>query len=131
MTNNSDKWLQQSALVMRIIGWFLCIGLVAMLFIYPPGFLWGAHPEGFPHIGPAHPTSPHEALHPYLYMLAAMYVALGILLIRGARDPRGQRGPVRLRHPGEPAARPGHDSAVVLLPQRARPPVGRHTRACS
>ena len=89
MTTNSDKWLQQSALVMRLIGWFLCIGLVAMLFIYPPGFLWGAHPEAFPHIGPAHPPSPHDALHPYLFMLAAMYLALGILLIRGARDPRG------------------------------------------
>ena len=41
MRTNSDKWLQQSALVMRIIGWFFCVGLVAMLFIYPPGFLWG------------------------------------------------------------------------------------------
>ena len=87
MTMNPDKWLQQSALVMRITGWFICVGLVALLLIYPPGFLWGAHPETFPHIGPAHPPSPHEALHPYLFMLGAMYLALGILLIRGARDP--------------------------------------------
>ena len=88
MTVNSNTWLGQSALIMRLTGWFLCIGLVAMLFIYPPGFLWGTHPESFPHIGPAHPESPYAALHPYLYMLGAMYLALGILLIRGAGDPR-------------------------------------------
>jgi len=87
MTNH-EKHLQQSALLMRILGWALAIGLIGLLFIYPPGFLWGAHPEGFPNIGPAHPPSPYQALHPYLYMLAAMYVAFGILLIRGAKDPR-------------------------------------------
>jgi hypothetical protein len=83
-----ERHLQQSAILMRILGWALAIGLIGLLFIYPPGFLWGAHPEGFPNIGPAHPPSPYQALHPYLYMLVAMYFALGILLIRGAKDPR-------------------------------------------
>lgn len=92
MVIDSNKWLQQSTLIMRLTGWFLCIGLVAMLFVYPPGFLWGTHPESFPHIGPAHPESPYAALHPYLYMLGAMYLALGILLIRGARDPKANVG---------------------------------------
>ncbi len=83
-----EKHLRQSAGLMRILGWLLVVGLILMVFIYPPGFLWGAHPEGFPHIGPAHPPSPYEGLHPYLYMLGALYVAYGILLIRGAKDPR-------------------------------------------
>jgi Family of unknown function (DUF6632) len=87
MTNH-EKHLRQSATLMRILGWALAVGLVSLLFIYPPGFLWGEHPEAFPNIGPAHPPSPYEALHPYLYMLAAMYVTYGILLIRGAKDPR-------------------------------------------
>ena len=85
---NYEKHLRQSATLMRIMGWLLVLGLVLLLFVYPPGFLWGAHPEAFPHIGPAHPPSPYRALHPYLYMLVAMYVSYGILLIRGARDPR-------------------------------------------
>jgi hypothetical protein len=67
---------------MRILGWLLVVGLVPMMFIYPPGFMWGAAPEGFPVIGPAHPPSPYDGLHPYLYMLVALYVAYGILLIQ-------------------------------------------------
>ncbi len=85
---NQEKHLRQSANLMRILGWLLVVGLILMMFIYPPGFMWGAHPEGFPHIGPAHPPSPYDGLHPYLYMLVAVYVAYGILLIRGAKDPR-------------------------------------------
>ncbi|MBK6287944.1 MAG: hypothetical protein IPJ33_17290 [Gammaproteobacteria bacterium] len=88
--NRSETRLRQAALVMRLIGWGLSVGLIALLFVYPPGFLWGAvSPDSaFPHIGPAHPPSPHDALHPYLFMLAALYVAYGILMIRGARDPK-------------------------------------------
>jgi hypothetical protein len=85
---NQEKHLRQSASLMRILGWLLVVGLILMIFIYPPGFMWGTHTEGFPHIGPAHPPSPYDGLHPYLYMLAALYVAYGILLIRGAKDPR-------------------------------------------
>jgi hypothetical protein len=85
---NYENHLRQSATLMRIMGWGLAVGLIALLFIYPPGFFWGAHPEGFPNIGPAHPPSPYQALHPYLYMIAALYVSYGVLLIRGANDPR-------------------------------------------
>ena len=84
---NQEQHLRQSASLMRILGWLLVVGLIPMIFIYPPGFMWGAQPEGFPHVGPAHAPSPYEGLHPYLYMLGALYVAYGILLIRGAKDP--------------------------------------------
>jgi len=85
---NYEKHLRQSTKLMQILGWGLAVGLISMLFIYPPGFFWGAHPEGFPNIGPAHPPSPYHALHPYVYMIGALYVSYGILLIRGAKDPR-------------------------------------------
>ena len=86
--SNHEKQLRQSARVMRILGWLLVVALIPAIFIYPPGFMWGAQPEGFPHIGPAHPPSPYDGLHPHFYMLVAMFVAYGILLIRGAKDPR-------------------------------------------
>ena len=73
------------SMLMRILGWLLVVGLIPMVFIYPPGFMWGAQPEGFPNVGPAHASSPYDGLHPYLYMLGALYVAYGILLIRGAK----------------------------------------------
>jgi hypothetical protein len=82
------KRLQRSAFVMRLVGWTLSAGLLALLLIYPPGFLWGGHPETLPRIGPAHPVSPYHGLHPYLFMLTSLYVAYGILMIRGARDPK-------------------------------------------
>jgi hypothetical protein len=69
-----------SARMMRLVGWGTLIAPVA-LFIYPPGFLWGTHPES-----PYHPP-----LSPYLFMLGAMYLAWAILLIRGARDPIAHR----------------------------------------
>ncbi len=88
MIDEQETHLRKSAALMRILGWGLAVGLILMAFIYPPGFLWGAHPEDFPRIGPAHPPSPYDGLHPYFYMIVAMYVAYGILLIRGAKDPR-------------------------------------------
>lgn len=87
--NSGEAQLKQSSLIMQLVGWAIVVGLVLFLFIYPPGFLWGTHPAGFPFIGPAHPQSHLDGLHPYLYMLGAMYLALGVLLIRGARDPLG------------------------------------------
>jgi hypothetical protein len=87
MIDEQEALLRKSALLMRVLGWLLVVGLVPMVFIYPPGFMWGAAPEGLPLIGPAHPPSPYDGLHPYLYMLGALYVAFGILLIRGAKDP--------------------------------------------
>jgi hypothetical protein len=86
--NGLSKGLQRSALVMRILGWGLIAGLTGGLFLYPPGFLWGSHPASFPNIGPPHPESPLHALHPYLFMILSIYVAYGILLIRGAKDPK-------------------------------------------
>jgi hypothetical protein len=85
-----QEQLKQSSLVMKIIGWGLAVALPAALVIYPPGFLWGAVAPGvcFPELGPAHPPSPYDALHPYLFMIAALYIAYGILMIRGARDPK-------------------------------------------
>jgi hypothetical protein len=73
--------LARSAAMMRAAGWITLVALPAALALYPPGFLWGTHP-GSPH-GP--PWSP------YLFMLAAMYGAWGVLMIRGARDPLANR----------------------------------------
>ena len=86
--SNITKSLEKSALVMKILGWGLIAGLTGGLFLYPPGFLWGSHPATFPNIGPPHPESPLPALHPYLFMILSIYVAYGILLIRGAKDPK-------------------------------------------
>jgi len=86
--NDQERHLRHSALVMSLVGWTLAAGLVALLFLYPPGFLWGVEPEGFPHLGPGHPPSPYHGLHPYLFMIGALYLAYGILMIRGARDPK-------------------------------------------
>jgi hypothetical protein len=85
---NSSLHLQRSARVMRVVGWALTVGLILMLFIYPPGFLWGTHPDIPAFFGPAHPASHLDGLHPYLAMLATLYLAYGILMIRGAKDPR-------------------------------------------
>ena len=63
--NNANKGLEQSALVMKIIGWGLIASLALAAFLYSPGFLWGMLPSGFPQIGPPHPESPYDALHPF------------------------------------------------------------------
>jgi hypothetical protein len=86
--NSANKGLQRSALVMKILGWGIIVSLAAGLFLYPPGFLWGSHPATFPNIGPSHPESPLHALHPYLLMIYVMYLAYGILMIRGAKNPK-------------------------------------------
>ena len=67
--------------MMRAVGWGLLLGGPILAFAYPPGFLWGTHPES-----PYHPP-----LSPYFFMLVAMYVAWAILMIRGARDPIANR----------------------------------------
>lgn len=86
--NDTVTQLRRAALAMKLVGWTLSVGLIALLLVYPPGFLWGVEPAWFPHVGPGHPPSPHDGLHPYLFMLAALYLAYAILMIRGARDPR-------------------------------------------
>ena len=87
MTNKQETHLRNSALVMRVVGWGLIPGLLLGFVLYTPGFAWGILPEGM-QLGPDHPPSHYDGLHPYLYMLLALYVAWAILLIRGARDPR-------------------------------------------
>ena len=86
--SSSNNGLRQSALVMRIMGWGLIVGLTLAAFAYSPGFLWGKLPAGFPQIGPAHPESPYDAFHPYIFMIAVLYLAWAILMIRGAKDPK-------------------------------------------
>jgi hypothetical protein len=81
---NGTKGLQQSALVMRILGWAM-IALPLALPLYPPGFLWGS--ADFPALVP-HPESHLHGLHPYLFMIVVLYVAWGILMVRGAKDPK-------------------------------------------
>jgi hypothetical protein len=84
--NDLSKGVQRSALVMRILGWAM-IALPLALPLYPPGFLWGSHPADFPALV-AHPESPLHGLHPYLFMIIVLYVAWGILMVRGAKDPK-------------------------------------------
>jgi hypothetical protein len=86
--NNTNNGLGQSALVMRLIGWGLIVSLALAAFVYSPGFLWGSLPPWFPQCGPAHPPSPYDALHPYILMIAVLYLAWAILMIRGAKDPK-------------------------------------------
>jgi hypothetical protein len=84
--SNSNRSLRQSALVMKILGWAM-IALPLALPLYPPGFLWGSHSAGFPTVVP-HPESPLHGLHPYLFMIIVLYMAWGILMVRGAKDPK-------------------------------------------
>ena len=44
--NNTNNGLEQSALVMRLIGWGLIVSLALAAFVYSPGFLWGSLPPG-------------------------------------------------------------------------------------
>ncbi|HTF34556.1 MAG TPA: DUF6632 domain-containing protein [Myxococcota bacterium] len=75
---------------MRIMGWGLIVAMALAPFVYAPGFLWGITSAEFANwcIGPAHPESPYDAFHPYVFMVAVLYLAWAILLIRGAKDPR-------------------------------------------
>ena len=86
--NSANKGLQQSALVMRIMGWGLIVGMALAPLSIRLDSCGGCLPAGFPHIGPAHPQSPYDAFHPYVFMIVALYLAWAILMIRGAKDPR-------------------------------------------
>jgi hypothetical protein len=35
-----------------------------------------------------HPESPLHGLHPYLFMIIVLYMAWGILMVRGAKNPK-------------------------------------------
>jgi hypothetical protein len=88
--NSPATQLVKSALVMKVVGWLCVLGLPAAAVLYAPGILWGSVPLEycFPNFGPAHPPSPYHGLHPYFFMVGAMYVSYGLLMVRGARDPQ-------------------------------------------
>ncbi len=69
-----------TATMMRILGWSVLLATPLGAVAYPAGFLWGTHAE-----------SPYQPFSPYAFMLVAMYVAWGALMIRGARDPLANR----------------------------------------
>ncbi len=81
-----ESHLGKSALAMKAIGWSVLAAPLAAL-AYPPGILWGTAPA-LPSLGPSHPASHLDGLHPYVFMMLMMYVAWAILMIRGARDPK-------------------------------------------
>lgn len=85
---NPDQHLKNASLVMKVVGWLCMVGLPAFAVLYPPGVLWGSvSPDVcFPQLI-EHPPSPYNGLHPYFYMVAAMYVSYGFLMIRGASNP--------------------------------------------
>ncbi len=86
MIDDQETHLRQSALVMRLTGWILIPALLLGFVLYAPGFAWGIVPEGIS-LGPTHPPSPYDGLHPYVFMLVALYAAWAILLIRGRTRP--------------------------------------------
>ena len=61
--SNAGNPLRTSSIVMTLLGWGLVLLVVAVI-AYPPGFMWGAHPPGFPFVGPAHGPSPTMACTP-------------------------------------------------------------------
>lgn len=87
---SSTPHLQRSATAMRVAGLAILVGLPLSMLAYPAGFLWGAHPD-WPVFLSHHPASDYAGLHPYLFMVAAMYLALGLLLLKGASDPLGNK----------------------------------------
>ena len=83
---DQEKHLGKSSLVMRVVGWALVPGLLLGFVGYSPGFVWGVLPDAL-QLGPVHPSSPYDGLHPYVFMLVALYAAWAVLLVRGAADP--------------------------------------------
>lgn len=83
-----EQHLKNASRVMTAVGWLCMVGLPAFAMLYPPGVLWGQVGADvcFPQLV-KHPLSPYNGLHPYFFMVAAMYVSYGLLLVLGARDP--------------------------------------------
>lgn len=84
--NEMNQHLRASALLMRLTGWGIILGLPIAVLGYAPGFMWGSHPAELPVMVP-HPESPLNGLHPYLFMILSLYIGWAILLICGARNP--------------------------------------------
>jgi hypothetical protein len=88
--SDANNVFRHSALMMKITGRSIIIGPALALIIYPPGFMWGSQPAIFPFICWQHPESPYDGLHPYVFMIGALYLAWAILMIRGAKDPKAK-----------------------------------------
>lgn len=80
--------LKKATLAMKVVGWLSLVVLPASSVIYPPGVWWGGDTPGLciP-VLVDHPPSPFHGLHPYAFMLLAMYAAYGFLMLRGAAKP--------------------------------------------
>ncbi len=74
---SKDPDMKVTSWIMVICGAGLLTALPVLFFVFPAGFQWGSHP-----------ASSHDPLSPYVFMLATMYAALGIVLLRSADDPR-------------------------------------------
>ena len=84
-----ETQMKNSARFMQILGWALALSMVPAALLFPSGFLWGGLPVNFPGFCfSPHGPSPLDGLHPYLIMMALVYLAWAILLVRGARDPK-------------------------------------------
>lgn len=70
------KSIKITSLLLRVYGLGLVVGMPTLFFLWPPGFQWGSHPESY-----------HDPLSPYVFMLGCMYVSLGIILLRSAKQP--------------------------------------------
>ena len=79
--------LRASSLMMKITGWGIIVGLERWYCVSARIFV-GINPPGFPFICWQHPPSPYDGLHPYVFMVVALYFAWAVLMIRGADDPR-------------------------------------------
>jgi len=86
MIDKQSAHLRKSATVMRLVGWVLVPALLLGFVLYAPGFAWGTLPESITLCVP-HPPSNYDGLHPYVFMLVALYAGWAILLVRGAKDP--------------------------------------------
>lgn len=80
--------LKNASLAMKVVGWLCLVALPLSAVIYPPGVWWGgATPDICIPVLVDHPPSPFHGLHPYAFMLIAMYASYGFLMLRGAGKP--------------------------------------------
>lgn len=74
--NFNFRSIKITSLLLRVYGLGLVVGLPVLFFLWPAGFQWGSHPESY-----------NDPLSPYAFMLGCMYVSLGIILLRSAKQP--------------------------------------------
>lgn len=85
---DSEQYLKNASTAMKVVGWLCMVVLPASAVLYPPGVWWGAaSPDFCIPVLVDHPPSPYHGLHPYAFMLLALYAAYGFLMLRGATRP--------------------------------------------